>query len=350
MSGDQRNKDHARERRGRITLVDVAATAGVSRATVSLVLRNSPTIPERTRRRVLDAAARIGYVYNRRAAGLRAAQSDIVGVVVNDLTNPYFAEIVASIQDAMSAQGRVVVLSNTAESTDRQREFVDTMREYNVDGIVISPAAETDAAFIESIHSWGMPCILFSRNVPGVETDYVGADNRAGVREATRHLIGLGHRRIAMIGMNERISTGRERRQGYLDALEEAGIAADEALMIACPATRADGMVAILRLLDLEAPPTAAACFNDITAFGVMLGLRERQLEPGRDFSVTGFDDIAEADLWRPALTSVAVSRAEIGEQVITLLLDRLAAPDAPRRQVFIEPRLIVRETTSPPR
>lgn len=319
----------------------------MSRATVSLVLRNNPSIPQRTRDSVLEAARQLGYVYNRGAASMRAGQSRIIGVVINDLTNPYFAEIVAAIQDAMTEQERVVVLSNSAESPARQATFTTTMREYNVDAIVMCPAAGTDAAFIQRVRSWGMPCILFSRNVPDAGVDYVGPDHSGGMREAMRHLIGLGHRRIALVGVNDRISTGRERCEGYVAALQEAGITPDPDLMIACPATRADGMAAIQQLLDRDTPPTAAACFNDVLAFGAMLGLMARQLEPGRDFSVVGFDDIAEASLWRPTLTTVAVSRPAIGEAIVSLLNRRLADRDASAEAILIPTRLVVRESAS---
>lgn len=345
MSRSPQAPASSRERR-RVTLVDVAKEVGLSTSTVSLVLRNSPTIPERTRKRVHEAADRIGYVYNRRAAGLRSSQSGIVGVVVNDLTNPYFAEIVAAIQDAMSMKGMVVVLSNTAESLERQREFVDTMREYNVDGIVLCPSAGTSIEFIRHIQSWHRPCILFSRNLPDVEADYVGANNQQAVKLATEHLISLGHRRIAMVGVNDQISTGRERRDGYLSALKDAGIRFDEHIMISCPASREAGMQAITQLLDIPTPPTATVCFNDILAFGVMLGLRARGLEPGRDFSVSGCDDIAESALWRPALTSVAISRQGIGETIVELLLSRLENVSSTPETRLIEPVLIPRDTT----
>lgn len=349
MAKSTQDAPSTRQRR-RMTLVDVAREVGLSTSTVSLVMRDSATIPERTRRRVHEAADRLGYVYNRRAAGLRSSESGIVGVVVNDLTNPYFAEIVAAIQDAMAVKGKVVVLSNTAESLERQREFVETMREYNVDGIVLCPAADTPPELIRHIQSWYMPCILFSRNVSGVEADYVGADNRLAVKLATRHLIELGHRRIAMIGINPHISTGRERGDGYLAALEEASIAMNEELMVACPATREAGMKAITHLLDMPQPPTAAVCFNDILAYGVMLGLRACRLEPGRDFSVAGCDDIAESALWRPALTSVALSRKALGEKIVEMLSNRLENTSSPPESQFVEPELVTRDTTLPPR
>ena len=122
----------------------------------------------------------------------------------------------------------------------------------------------------------------------------------------------------------------------------------DPDLMVACPATRTEGMAAIQQLLDLDAPPTAAACFNDILAFGAMLGLMARQLRPGRDFSVSGFDDIAEAALWRPTLTTVAVSRPAIGAAIVSLLDRRLAHRDAPTETILTPARLVVRESTSP--
>lgn len=340
-SGDRRRKKKG------VTLVDVARECGLSHSTVSLVLRNDPSIPERTRQRVQEAASRIGYVYNRRAAGLRSSQSGIVGVVVNDLTNPYFAEIIAAIQDAMAARGKVVVLSNSAESTERQQQFVETMREYNVDGIVLCPAAGTAPEFIRTIQQWQKPCILFSRKVAGIDAHYVGADNQRVVHLATQHLISLGHTRIAFIGLNERISTGLERHAGYRQALEDNGLPVDPELTATCPATREAGMNAIQALLDLEHPPTAAVCFNDILAFGTMLGLRARGLEPGEDFSVAGCDDIAESALWRPALTSVAISRQQIGEKVVEMLIKCLEAPNGPTESYLVEPELVPRSTTS---
>lgn len=345
---DSQGTAAARKRKKGVTLVDVARECGLSHSTVSLVLRNDPSIPERTRQRVQEAASRIGYVYNRRAAGLRSSQSGIVGVVVNDLTNPYFAEIIAAIQDAMAARGKVVVLSNSAESIERQQQFVDTMREYNVDGIVLCPAAGTSPEFLHKVQQWQKPCILFSRRVAEGNADYVGADNQRAVQLATQHLISLGHTRIAFIGLNERISTSLERHTGYRQALENRSIVLDPTLTTSCPATREAGMNAIDALLDHPHPPTAAVCFNDILAFGVMLGLRARGLEPGEDFSVAGCDDIAESVLWRPALTSVSISRQQIGEKVVELLIERLENPTGNTRSHLVEPQLVARDTTSP--
>lgn len=335
--------------RVRVRLVDIAEEAGVSRATVSLALRNHTSIPEKTRQRIQTTARRLGYVYNRGAASLRMAATHTVGVVVNDVTNPYFAEIVAAIQDEMSNQQRVVLFCNSRESHARQVAFVDTIREYSADGVILCPAVDTDPAWVRQVQGWGMPLVLFSRNLPELAIDYAGSDNQEGMRKATEHLLGLGHRRIAMIGANSRISTGWERLAGYLQALEEAGLEPDPALILEGPPSRDFGLAALLQLLDSDTPPTAAVCFNDVLAFGVMLGLKRLGLEAGADFSVVGFDDISEATLWRPALTSPGFSREKLGRAAVSLLLRRLAEPEAPPRQHIIAHDLRIRQSCGPP-
>jgi LacI family transcriptional regulator len=232
----------------------------------------------------------------------------------------------------------------------RQSAFIETVREYNVDGLLMVPAVGTDASLIDQLRSQRLPCVLVSRSVPGAEIDMVHGDHRGGMIKAVEHLIGLGHERIGFIGLNEKISTGRDRFVGYRQALTENGIQLEPRLVLSGPATRDVGMAHVLSLLDLPEPPTAVVCFNDVVAFGAMLGLRSRELTPGKDFSVVGFDDIAEATLWRPALTTIAISRPEIGKAAVDLLLHRIANPDAPFRSVIIPTELVSRETTYPPK
>jgi len=336
-------------RRSHITQSDIARAAGVSRATVSLVLRNSSTIPHRTREHVLRCAEQLGYVYNRGAASLRTASTHTVGLVVHDITNPYFAETVAAIQRELGKQGRVAFLGDTGDSPEQQRAFVDTIREYNVDGIIMSPAAGTDAAWIARLKDWRLPCVTFSRTLADADVDYVGGDNFGGTRQATEHLLALGHRRIAMIGANQAISTGRERLAGYRGALSDAGLKSDENLIVACPATRKAGHDALIHLLCQKNAPTAAVCFNDVIAFGVMLALQNLGRKAGKDFSVIGYDDVPEAVLWSPGLTTQRVVCDAIGQTAVRLLLRRLAEPTAPTERVIIPPEFQVRQTTLKP-
>lgn len=244
MDTISRSRD-SRPHDARSTLADIAKASGVSKATVSLVLRNSPSIPERTRKRVLLAAEQLGYVYNRGAASLRSVQTHLIGLVVNDLTNPYFAEVTAAIENALTTQNRIVIMSNTGESVEGQSAFAATVPEYNVDGLLLVPATGTDAAFVELLRSWRLPFVMVSRSVPSAKTDLVQADHYTGMRAATNHLIGLGHRRIGFIGLNADISTGCERLEGYRQALIQSGIEFEPHLVLSGPATRDVGMAQI---------------------------------------------------------------------------------------------------------
>jgi LacI family transcriptional regulator len=334
----------------RVTVDDLARHAGVSRATVSLVLRKSPLVAEKTRASVLEAVANLGYVYNRGAANLRTQRSHTIGVAINELTNPYFAELTAAIQRAFFDLDRTVFIANSEEDPVRQDRFIATMREYNVDGLAICPSQGTRRETLRRLKAQGIPCVLISRTVAGSGLDYAGHANREGMRMATVHLIGLGHRRIAMLGGTDLISTGVERRAGYRDALAAHGIAVDPDLIVAGPPTREFGATVVKALLVAENPPTAAVCFNDVVAFGVMLGLRQAGLEPGPDFAVIGYDDIAEAALWTPALSTVAVDSAAIGAAAAQLLLQRIEHPEAKPRRVILAPKLILRASDGPRR
>lgn len=335
----------------RVTLHDLAQHAGVSRATVSLVLRKSPLVADKTRDNVLEAVTTLGYVYNRGAANLRTQRSHTIGVAINEITNPYFAELTAAIQRAFSDLGRTVFIANSEEDPARQDQFIATMREYNADGLAICPSQGTTRQTLKRLKDQGIPCVLISRNVAGSGLDYVGHANLAGMQMATEHLIELGHRRIAMIGGTDLISTGAERRKGYREALAKHRIPIDEDLIVAGSApTRSFGAATVKALLQVKSPPTAAVCFNDVIAFGVMLGLRQVGREPGRDFAVVGYDDLAEAELWTPALSTVAIDSVGIGAAAAQLLLQRIEHPDAPPRRIVLQPKLILRDSSCPPR
>jgi LacI family transcriptional regulator len=337
-------------RPARLTLRDLAMHAGVSRATVSLVLRKSPLVAPKTRERVRQSMAALGYVYNRGAANFRTQRTQTVGVAMNELVNPYFSELTASIESALAKAGRTVFLSNSREDPVAQDGFIASMREYNVEGLVICPTRGSDPRTLRQLIKVGMPCVLISRNVPRSGLDYAGNDHRRGMHLATEHLVSLGHRRIAMIGANDLISTGIERREGYVQALAANDIAVDADLIRHGPPTRSFGADALKSLMATEDPPTAAVCFNDVIAFGVMLGLRQLGFEPGRDFAVVGCDDLDEAGLWTPALTTVAIDTIGMGEAAVRLLLERSADPSLPRRQVVLQPRLIIRASSGPSR
>ena len=329
----------------RVTLMDVAKDAGVSRSTASLVLRGSPLVADETCERVLASMRELGYVYNRAAASLRTQRSQTIGVVVTDITNPFFAQMTVGSEAKFDEANCVMLVSNTSDELSRQNRLLRSMLEYGVDGILLCLAKNTTPETIHRLHHWRLPFVLVARYLFDVEADYVGGDNVLGAEMAVDHLLALGHRRIAFIGGPGDSSARRDRLRGYRNALERRNLAVDDLLLATSPINYAGGHQAITELLKRPDPPTAVVCYNDVVAFGVMLGLQAAGKTPGEDFAVVGFDDIEEAALWRPALTTVSVPPRQIGVEATCLLLERIAEPDGTPRQIILPPTLIVRES-----
>jgi LacI family transcriptional regulator len=328
-----------------VTIIDIAQAAGVSKSTVSLVLKASPLVKEETRERVAKAMDTLGYVYNRGAASLRQARSSIVGMVINDLSNPFFAELAIGIERALQNSGYVAFIANTAESVVRQAEVVRSMREHGAAGIILCPALDTDAREIESLASRGVPLILAIRRIAGARTSLVASDNVAGAARAARHLITLGHRHIAYLGGAERMVVRQDRVAGFTQAIEEAGLAIAPGLTVESMPTKEGGFEAMSRLLTLRERPTAAVCFNDVVAIGAMMALARRGLVAGRDMAITGFDDTDEARHAITPLTTVSVDAVGLGERAAQMLL-RQIADGKPRIETHVgEARLVVRES-----
>ena len=324
---------------------DVADAVGVSKSTVSLVLSNHPRISEETRRQVLASVDELGYVYDRRAASLRTKQSFMVGLVITDITNPFYAELTSGIEGALLEANYIALLGSTTELIESQRLLLATMRECRTDGIILCPARGTPPEAIVRL-SRQIPTVLVTRYLAGVDVDYVGIDNELGARQATDHLIERGHRRIAFIGGANDSSARQDRLRGLISILEKHGILLDESLMVTSPVTRSGGYTAIQKVMNSENPPTAVLCYNDVVAFGVMLGLRGCGLEPGRDVAVVGFDDINEASLWNPSLSTVSATPTEMGRQAAALLLKRIKQPNRPTQQVILPSILIIRKSS----
>ena len=328
-----------------VTIPDVAREAGVSKSTVSLVLRGSKLIKHETREKVRRVAKRLGYVYNRSAANLRRRSSDLVGMVINDLTNPFFAELAVGMEQALADAGYISVMANTSERLDRQERIVAALREHNAAGLIMCPAIDTPDELLERIGNWRMPLVLVMRPHQGRDLDLVDADYVEGMRQAGDHLARLGHRKIAFIGGRQDSLVFQQRLAGYLKALEGNGLEPNPSLIATCLPTWASGSEEIKRLLRLDEPPTASVCYNDVVAFGVLNGLGERGLTAGRDFAVTGFDDVLAASHTNPPLTTISVNPMGLGETAASILLRRLRDPSAPKIHHVAQPRLVVRRS-----
>lgn len=326
-----------------VTLQDIAAHAGVSRSTVSLVLRESPLVAERTRLKVQRSIKALGYVYNRGAAALRGSRTSTLGVVVYDIANPFFGAMVAGIDAALNREGYVSFLANSEDSPARQQRFLERMREHSVDGILLCPAEGTDPGLIDTLNNWGMACVQVLRHVAEPPFDYAGANFYQGVCQAMDHLVRLGHHRIAFLGGHSEHSATRERWQGYRESLEHHQLPYQR--LLRSTVTRRDGVEMIMQLMAESPAPTAVICHNDMVAFGAMLGLKRLGLVPGVDCAVIGTDDVEEASLSDPSLTSIATHPYAIGEEAARLALRRIANPEGAREQVVLAPRLQIRDS-----
>ena len=329
----------------RVTVIDIAHAAGVSKSTVSLVLQGSSLVNEATRARVNAVIRELGYVYNRGAANLRQAKSKILGIVVNDLTNGFFAELAVGVDMVVQSAGYVQFLSNTSENIGRQREVVASMREHGISGLIISPARGTEATDFKPLVNAGIPVVIVVRNIPGAKVSSLVSDNHAGAFAAVEHLAGLGHRRIAFLGGFANTAVFSERLGGYRDALDTLGIALDEDLVIGTAPSRAGGAEAVGRAMMLSNKPTAAVCFNDAAAFGVCDGLRARRMEPGADFAIVGFDDVIEAETAVPALTTISVDPQGMGRRAAQLLLRQINSGKVEAEAIVSAVRLVVRQS-----
>jgi LacI family transcriptional regulator len=328
----------------RTTVKDIARHAGVSPATVSLVLRKSPLVARTTREKIESSIDSLGYVYDRAAANLRTGRTHTIGLIVCEITNPFYAELTAGIDDALDRAGWVAFLANTAESPARQDRFIERMREQRVDGLLLSPAEGTEADTVERLRRHGMPVVQVLRRVGRGKADHVGADFRLGMTLAAEHLIRLGHKRIAFVGGGRRASPARDRATAYRETLARYGLPLGP--VVNCPPTREYGARAVGDLVrGRRDDPTAILCFNDLCAFGVMLGLADRGLTVGRDVAVIGFDNIGEAAHHRPALTTIDIGARHIGEEAARLLVRRIGSPRGAPESVILPPRLIVRSS-----
>lgn len=331
---------------GRVTLLDVAEAAGVSRATASLVIRKSPLVADETRRRVEQAMAKLGYVYNMGAASMRATRSNTVGVIIPNLGNPFFATMLSGIEQALEGAGLIVVMANSRESASKEETIIQRMRERGVDGLILCPVADTRPSLLDKAAKWRLPIVQALRHVSDSIGDYAGTDYGGGMRQAVNHLTELGHRNIAFAVGGPIHSAYRERIAGFRAAMADHGLDAGAVLEVSLKPGKPEAS----DLLAHPMKPTAVIGFNDIMAGGLANGLTDLGVEVGRDFSVVGFDDLEEADLVRPRLTSVATFPSEIGDAAARLLLERLDAPERADRRVISLTRLVLRQSTAAPR
>ena len=336
---------------GRVTLREVAEVAGVHPGTASRAL-NADTralVNEETARRVLRAADELGYRPNPIARGLKTNRSYTVGVVIPDLMNPLFPPIVRGIQDRLEEAAYTPLIANTDNDRDRERADFEAMRARRVDGI-ITATARLDTEEMANLTGLGMPVVLVNRRLERAAVPSVVGDDRAGMMLVIEHLVELGHRRIAFLAGPQDLSTGRLRYEGFIEAMEGAGLDVDpELVLIGDALVESEGARLSADLLTGEQRPTAIVAANDLMALGCYDVLDLRGIECPAEISVTGFNDMPFTGHFRPPLTTVRIPHYELGARSAELLLQLLENPDTPATTETLAPELIVRKSTAPP-
>lgn len=308
------------------TITDVARRAGVSAATVSRVLNRNYPVAADTRRRVLHAVRDLGYVANVHARALLTSTTGTVGVILHDVSDPYFAEIIMGIQDAAAEFGKLVVLCNSLREPGQEISYIQMLRGHRVDAVILAGGYVQDDAYLLDLQeqalrlrAQGNRLVLCGRHP--VRADAVVPDNTGGAARVTRHLLELGHRRIAHLAGPPNFSTTEDRFEGYRGALASFGVEFDPAMVTGGDFSREGGYGAAAALVESGIPFSAVFAANDLMAVGALAALRDHGLRVPDDVSVVGFDDVPVAQDVTPALTTVRVPLREMGRRGMELAL-----------------------------
>jgi DNA-binding LacI/PurR family transcriptional regulator len=334
-----------------VTLKDVALKAGVSVKTVSNVVNDYPYVTDEIRARVKGVLKELNYQPNLSARYLRKGRSGILAYAIPDLSNVYFSDIGTAVIAAASARSYTVLIDHTMGKRANERHVIQGLTPHLIDGVILSPFALEP----EDLPPWteSIPIVLLGDRIYDVPYDHIAFDNVATARLATQHLISLGRRRIAALGVQEtdarETETSRLRLRGYTEALLEAGMPLDPRLIVrSIPIfSRYYGAQAMRQLMTLDEPPDAVFCFNDHLALGVMRAVHEAGYRVPDDVAVVGFDDIEDGQYSVPSLTTILPDKVKIGELAVSFLLGRIdGTRTGPPERVEVACHLIVRESS----
>lgn len=334
-----------------VTIADIARETGVSRSTVSLVLRASPSIPARTQERVRAAIDRLGYRPNQLAAGLRRQRSGILGLVVTDLTYPHYAQIAVGVEEAVEDAGYSLIVTNSHEDVARERRHVETLRGYRADGLLVAPSlvAPEEGEHLRALQAEGYPLVVLYRDAPWLAAPFCGSDVYTAAQQLIAHLADdLGHRRIALVSSNAPQSTSPRRLAGWRAALSARGLDHGDDLLALARGTRAGGEAALRDLLQRGRPFTAVACVNDFMALGALRALHLAGIAVPEAISVAGMGGFGEYSPPEQPLTTVTEDYRGVGRHAGELLLRRLRGEEIGAARVLVPAVLRVGQTTGP--
>ncbi|MGP4079250.1 LacI family DNA-binding transcriptional regulator [Pseudalkalibacillus sp. R45] len=329
------------------TIYDVAKKASVSIATVSKVINNTGRISEPTRVKVLEAMKQLDYRPSVVASALTRKKTDTLGLLVPDISNPFFSEIARNIEDRAHERGLSVIICSTDYNEEKEKKYIDLLKRKQVDGFIISSGFK-NLDLLKSLMDQNIPVAMLALDNPSINVNVISVDDHRGGYQATAHLLAQGHENIAYIG--EDVRSSNIRIFGYREAHEDYSVPIDEENIVKIPSTMDDSREMTKKLLERPNPPTAIFAANDLLAIGVIQGAREKGLNVPEDLSVVGFDDTILATITVPMLTTVAQPINAMGNKIVDVLIEEIGGKKKVKERNLFTPSLIIRGTTGRPR
>jgi LacI family transcriptional regulator len=346
-----KHKRNAKDGRSVVTIYDIAKKAGVSAMTVSRVINNTGRISEETRSKVKRVMDELNYVPNTMARSLVLQETKMLSLLITDITNPFYTTLARGAEDTAKKLGYKLLFGNSDEDLQKEKDYVDMVLSTRVDGVLFAPAGDGSLEHLRLLQRHHIPFVILDREVPGIEADAVFGDSKEGARKLVEHLIGLGHRRIALVNGSLQVSTARQRYTGYLEALKLNDLPVDERLILEVGYKTFDNDAALDELLSLPDRPTAIFAANNFIAIGLIRSLRERGIGVPDDMSLVCFDDLGLASALDPFLTVAAQPAYSFGAMGVQLLVERIRG-EAPNewRKIMFPSEIIVRRSAAAPK
>ncbi|MFP7492319.1 LacI family DNA-binding transcriptional regulator [Terribacillus saccharophilus] len=333
------------------TIKDIARELDLSISTVSRALNNNADVSEKTRKRVLETAKEMRYQPNVNARSLITKKSNMIGLMLSDITDPFFSEVALGVENLLSKEGYQVIYGNTLLDAEKERRFFKSLLERNIDGIIMKPG-KLDDDMLDMIECTDVP-IVFLRDVleeeQHLQISSIDFDQTAAAGSAVQHLIDQGHRRIGYVGMSKQASESKARYRGYLESLHANDIAMNSQYVHRVGGSIVHGRIGAEKLMKQTKQPTAIFTENDLLAIGAIDWLRAHAYRVPEDISVMGFENLEISGLHQISLTTVHLPRKEIGYRAAKLLLNMIMAANAIPERVVVKTNLVIRSSTAKP-
>jgi LacI family transcriptional regulator len=327
---------------GKVTLKEIAIRAGVAANTVSRALNGRSGISETTRKRIIKIASEMNYIPDRIASSLRSKKTNLIGVMVPNIVNPYWADIIRGIEDCAYQNGFQILLSISEEDNMREESIIDQFRSLRVAGLLLTPSYES-RELIRSIADLSIACVLINRRYMGYNIPFVMPDNVNGIRQAVSHLVELGHEHIGFLNGHPGSMTSQIRYNAFTESLRESGLNPSSCPYSMCSGIFDSAYEESKKIFQSQNHMTAIICFSDFVAFGVYKAAQELGLNIPNDMSIVGFDDIELTSIVSPPLTTIHIPRHDMGASAMTLLVDAINTDKNNINGRYIETKLVIR-------